>query len=340
MPERSSPAIGRHAIGRHAIGRLAVLTSGGDSPGMNAAVRAVVRAADAAGIRCVAVADGYRGMIDGRIRELDARDVSGILQLGGTVLGTARSEAFLTPEGRETAARNLRNAGVDAVVVIGGDGSMRGAEALSREHDFQVVGIPGTIDNDLTGTDFTLGFDTAVNTAVEAIDKIRDTAASHNRLFFIEVMGRHAGWIALYSGLAGGATAVLVPESGWEAEEIRAKVLESFALGKNFCIVVVAEGGEEGGAFKVAHRATAGTELDHRVSTLGHMQRGGSPTMRDRVLGARLGDGAVQALLDGADRVMIGERRLEIVRTDFEIVYGEDDRDFVGLLGLLDRLAR
>jgi 6-phosphofructokinase 1 len=256
------------------------------------------------------------------------------------VLGTARSERFLTAEGRAAAARNLRNAGVDGVVVIGGDGSMRGAEALAEEHGFQVVGIPGTIDNDLTGTDFTLGFDTAVNTAVEAIDKIRDTAASHNRLFFIEVMGRRAGWIALYSGLAGGATAVLVPESHWHEAEIRAKVLESFALGKRFCIVVVAEGREAGGAYEVARKVTLDTDLDHRVSTLGHMQRGGAPTMRDRVLGARLGDGAVQALLDGETRVMIGERRLEIVRTAFQTVYGEDDRDFVGLLTLMDRLAR
>jgi 6-phosphofructokinase 1 len=322
------------------IKRIAVLTSGGDSPGMNAAVRAVVRAADAAGVGCVAVADGYKGMIDGRLRPLDARDVSGILQLGGTVLGTARSQRFLTPEGRETAARNLRNAGVQAVVVIGGDGSMRGAELLAVEHGFAVVGIPGTIDNDLTGTDFTLGFDTAVNTAVDAIDKIRDTAASHQRLFFVEVMGRMSGWLALYSGLAGGATAVLVPESDWEEADIRARVLESFALGKRFCIVVVAEGGQEGGAFDVARRITADTELDYRVSTLGHMQRGGSPTMRDRVLGARLGDAAVTALLDGRTRVMAGERRLEIVLTDFETVYGTEDRDFGGLLGLMDRLAR
>lgn len=320
--------------------RIAVLTSGGDSPGMNAAVRAVVRAADAAGVSCVGVADGYKGMIDGRIRPLDARDVSGILQLGGTVLGTARSKRFRTEEGRQEAARNLRNAGVDAVVVIGGDGSMRGAELLAEEHGFRVVGIPGTIDNDLSGTDFTLGFDTAVNTAVEAIDKIRDTAASHNRLFFIEVMGRHAGWIALYSGLAGGATAVLVPESDWEEDAIRAKVLESFALGKRFCIVVVAEGGEQGGAFGVARRVTADTDLDHRVSTLGHIQRGGAPTMRDRVLGARLGDAAVAALLEGDTRVMVGERKLEVVRTAFSTVVSTDDRDFGGLLGLMDRLAR
>ncbi len=322
------------------VKRIAVLTSGGDSPGMNAAVRAVVRAADAARVSCVGVTDGYKGMIKGQIRRLDARDVSGIIQLGGTVLGTARSPRFREPEGRQIAARNLRDAGVDAVVVIGGDGSMHGAQLLSEEHGFKVVGVPGTIDNDLSGTDFTLGFDTAVNTALEAIDKIRDTAASHRRLFFIEVMGRNAGWIALYSGLAGGATAVLVPEMHWDEAQIRAKVSESFALGKRFCIVVVAEGEEEGGAFKVAQRVCADTDLDYRVSTLGHMQRGGSPTMRDRVLGARLGDGAVQALLDGEDRVMIGERRLEIVRTPFTETWTTDDRDFVGLLTLMDRLAR
>ncbi|CAN5826108.1 6-phosphofructokinase [soil metagenome] len=323
-----------------AIKRIAVLTSGGDSPGMNAAVRAVVRAADAASIDCVGVADGYRGMITGDIRPLDARDVSGILQLGGTVLGTARSKKFLTPEGRGTAAKNLRNAGVDSVVVIVGYGSMQGADLLAQEHGFNIVGVPGTIDNDLSGTDFTLGFDTAVNTALGAIDKIRDTAASHNRLFFIEVMGREAGWIALYSGLAGGATAVLVPESDYDEEEIRAKVVESFALGKRFCIVVVAEGDEQGGAFEVAKRVTVGTDLDHRVSALGHMQRGGAPSMRDRVLGARLGDGAVTALVDGQTRVMIGEQRLKIVSTPFESTWSTDDRDFKGLLALMNRLAR
>ena len=217
---------------------------------------------------------------------------------------------------------------------------MHGAKLLSEEHGFNVVGVPGTIDNDLSGTDFTLGFDTAVNTALEAIDKIRDTAASHNRLFFIEVMGRHAGWIALYSGLAGGATAVLVPESDWDENEIRAKVVESFALGKRFCIVVVAEGDKEGGAFGVAQRVCEDTDLDYRVSTLGHMQRGGAPTMRDRVLGARLGDGAVSALLEGVNEVMIGERKLEIVRTPFEETWSMDDRDFQGLLQLMDRLAR
>jgi 6-phosphofructokinase 1 len=320
--------------------RLAVLTSGGDSPGMNAAIRAVVRAADHAGISCVGVVDGYRGMINGQLKPMDARDVSGIIQLGGTVLGTARSDRFRTEEGRAVAAKNLRDAGVDAVVVIGGDGSMHGGLLLAEEHDLRVVGIPGTIDNDLSGTDFTLGFDTAVNTALEAIDRIRDTAKSHRRLFFIEVMGRHAGWIALYSGLAGGATAVLVPEMHWDESQIRAKVVESFALGKRFCIVVVAEGDKTGGAFEVAKRVTDGTDLDHRVSALGHMQRGGSPTMRDRILGARLGDGAVQALLEGVDRVMVGERRLEVVRTPLKETWTTDDRDFVGLLTLMDRLAR
>ncbi|CAN5456265.1 6-phosphofructokinase [soil metagenome] len=322
------------------IRRIAVLTSGGDSPGMNAAVRAVVRAADAGGLSCIGVSDGYRGMINGQMKPLDARHVSGIIQLGGTVLGTARSDRFRTEEGRAVAATNLRNAGVDAVVVIGGDGSMHGAQLLSVEHGIATVGIPGTIDNDLSGTDFTLGFDTAVNTALEAIDKIRDTAASHRRLFFIEVMGRQAGWIALYSGLAGGATAVLVPEMQWDEGQIRAKALESFALGKRFCIVVVAEGDIAGGAYGVAQRVCKDTELDYRVSTLGHMQRGGSPTMRDRVLGARLGDAAVEALLDGEDRIMVGERRLEIVRTSLESSYTDEDRDFVGLLTLMDRLAR
>lgn len=321
---------------------IAVLTSGGDAPGMNAAVRAVVRGADAAGLQVTGVVDGFNGLHRGRFRTLDARDVSGILQLGGTILGTARSSSFRTVEGRAAAAGELERAGIEGLVVIGGDGSFHGADFLARESGLPVVGVPGTIDNDLYGTDFTLGFDTAVNTALEAIDRIRDTASSHQRLFFIEVMGRHAGWIALYAGLAGGATAAVIPEHPTDVDELHERISESFDMGKRFCLVIVAEGNAAGGARDVAvavmgenHR-----DIDHRVTSLGHMQRGGNPTMRDRVLGARLGDAAVTALLDGETRVMLGESKLDITTVPFERTWtgpvGAPDY----LIDLLDRLAR
>ena len=307
---------------------------------MNAAVRAVVRSADAAGIETVGVLNGYAGLIDGRLEPLDARAVSGILHMGGTMLGTARSAQFRTTEGRRQAIKNLDLAEIEGLVVIGGDGSFRGADALSREGHIRVVGIPGTIDNDLSGTDFTLGFDTAVNTALEAIDRIRDTAASHHRLFFVEVMGRRAGWLALYSGLAGGGTEALVPERATDIDRLRRRVLRSFELGKKFCLVIVAEGDDAGGAYEVAERTVEGTDLDYRVTTLGHVQRGGAPSMRDRVLGAVLGDAAVQALVDGADRVMVGQHRGEVVRTPLETSWSSVDHTPSDLLALMDRLAR
>lgn len=319
---------------------IGVLTSGGDAPGMNAAVRAVVRAADAAGIDVYGVHDGYAGLIEGRITRLDARAVSGILHLGGTMLGTARSPAFRTTEGRRQARMHLDLAGIEGLVVIGGDGSFRGADALAQESDVKVVGIPGTIDNDLVGTDFTLGFDTAVNTALESIDRIRDTAQSHGRLFFIEVMGRTSGWLALYSGLAGGATEVLVPERRTDIGLLRDRIKASFALGKRFCLVVVAEGDDAGNAYEVASAVAEELDLDYRVSTLGHVQRGGAPSMRDRVLAAILGDAAVRALLDGRSRVMVGQRNGEIVHTPIERTWATHERTPDELLALMDRLGR
>ena len=320
--------------------RIAVLTSGGDAPGMNAAVRAVVRAADAAGVECYGVSNGYAGLLEGRLDALDPRGVSGILHLGGTILGTARSSRFRTTEGRQEALKHLDLAGIEGLVVIGGDGSFRGADALSRDGHIRVVGVPGTIDNDLAGTDFTLGFDTAVNTALEMIDRIRDTAASHGRLFFVEVMGRRSGWLALYSALAGGGTEALVPERPTDIDRLRTRVQRSFALGKRFCLVIVAEGDEAGGAYEVAERVVEGTALEYRVTTLGHVQRGGSPTMRDRVLAAVLGDAAVAALMEGADRVMVGQRHGEVVRTPLETTWSRTDRSPEELLALMDRLAR
>jgi 6-phosphofructokinase 1 len=308
---------------------------------MNAAIRSVVRSADARGLETFAVQGGYAGLVQGELCELDARGVSGILHLGGTILGTARSSIFLTSEGRARALENLGRHAIDGLVVIGGDGSFRGADALSREGGVAVVGIPGTIDNDLGGCDFTLGFDTAVNTALESIDRIRDTAASHGRLFFVEVMGRSSGWIALYCGLAGGATDVLVPERPTDVEACRRHIAAAFALGKRYCTVVVAENDEAGGAYDIAeHIAESLDEVDYRVTTLGHVQRGGSPSMRDRVLAARLGDAAVSALLEGEDRIMVGEIDFDIHRTTLETSWTEKTRTPASLLALMDRLAR
>ncbi|MGH3664786.1 MAG: 6-phosphofructokinase [Egibacteraceae bacterium] len=320
--------------------RIAVLTSGGDAPGMNAAIRAVVRSADAAGLEPLGVHQGFEGLIAGRLEPMDARSVSGILHLGGTMLGSARSPRFRTTDGRAEALKHLDLAEVEGLVVIGGDGSFRGADALSREGSVRVVGIPGTIDNDLSGSDFTLGFDTAVNTALELVDRIRDTAASHGRLFFVEVMGRRAGWISLYTALATGGTEALVPERPTDVARLRQRVQRSFELGKRFCLVIVAEGDDAGGAYEVAERVCEGTDIDYRVTTLGHVQRGGSPTMRDRVLAAILGDAAVGALAEGADRVMVGQRRGEVVRTPLEQTWTHIDRPPQQLLNLMDRLAR
>lgn len=321
--------------------RIAVLTSGGDAPGMNAAIRAVVRSADARGIDVYGVHRGYEGMIDGNLSYLSARSVSGILHLGGTMLGSARSDRFRELEGRREAIAQLARHRIDGVVVIGGDGSFHGAQALSQESDVAVVGLPGTIDNDLSGTDYTLGFDTAVNTALEAIDRIRDTAASHQRAFFIEVMGRSSGWIALYSAIAGGATEVLIPERPTDVEELQKRIHQAFEMGKQYCLVIVAEGDDAGGAFAVARRCGEGLSgLSHRVTTLGHVQRGGPPTMRDRVLAARLGDAAVTALIDGEDRVMVGEVHRSVVRTPLAQAWTEEDRTPQQIIDLMDRLAR
>ena len=320
--------------------RIAVLTSGGDAPGMNAAIRAVVRSADAAGLETYGVREGFAGLVAGRIAPLDARAVSGILHLGGSILATSRSPRFRTTEGRQEALKHLDLAEIDGLVVIGGDGTFRGADALSREGHIRVVGIPGTIDNDVSGTDFTLGFDTAVNTALESIDRIRDTASSHGQLFFVEVMGRRSGWLALYAGLAGGGTEALVPEHPTDIQGLRKRVLESFALGKRFCLVIVSEGDVAGGAYGVAQRVAEGTGIGYRVTTLGHVQRGGSPTMRDRVLASVLGDAAVTALAQGADRVMVGQRNREVVRTTLEHAYSRAERSPDELLDLMARLAR
>ncbi|MBO6792333.1 MAG: 6-phosphofructokinase [Balneolaceae bacterium] len=286
---------------------IAVLTSGGDSPGMNAAVRAVVRSAAANSITVHAVFRGYQGLIDGEFKEFKTYDVSNIIQRGGTILKSARSKEFRTEEGRAKAAANLKEKGIDALVVIGGDGTFTGANILSKEHGINVVGIPATIDNDIIGTDETIGYDTALNTATEAIDKIRDTADAHERMFLVEVMGRDAGFIALETSIAGGAELALLPEELTNISEVKTLLKNMLQEQKRSSLVVVAEGDETGGALKLAENIKGDfAQYDVRVCILGHTQRGGSPTARDRVLASRLGAAAVKVLLEGHSEIMVG----------------------------------
>jgi len=289
--------------------RIGVFTSGGDAPGMNACVRAIVRTAIAHDLEVVGIRRGYAGMIDADFVEMDGRSVSNIVQQGGTILKSARSELFRTPEGRTKANENLKAAGIDALVGGGGDGTFRGATLLYDEHGVCTVGCPGTIDNDLFGTDETIGYDTALNTAIENIDRIRDTADAHDRLFLVEVMGRDAGFIALNCGIGGGAELVLVPETFTEMEDIKTRILSLMTAQSRSSIVVVAEGDEHGGAQHIEaalREDEAFKSIDLRVCILGHTQRGGSPTARDRVLASRLGAAAVEALLEGHENVMVG----------------------------------
>ncbi|HUI65418.1 MAG TPA: 6-phosphofructokinase [Bacteroidota bacterium] len=285
---------------------IGVYTSGGDAPGMNACVRAVVRSGLYNGCEVIGIQHGYEGMITGNFVDLGARSVSNIIQRGGTILRTARSEAFRTTEGRAQAAFHLKKAGIEGLIAIGGDGTFQGATLLSEEHGVAIVGVPGTIDNDLFGTDFTIGYDTAVNTAMESIDKIRDTAASHDRLFYVEVMGRDAGFIALDVGISSGAEYVAIPESRTNLDALR-EYLETYKKVKSSAIIIVAEGEEEGGAFSLAEKIKDTAGYDYRVCVLGHIQRGGSPSARDRILASRLGVSAVDALLEGQSGVMVGE---------------------------------
>lgn len=317
---------------------IGVFTSGGDSPGMNAAIRAVVRTATHRGIRVTGILGGYDGLVNDRTLELGPRDVSNIVQRGGTILRSARSEVFRTTEGRISAAATVRRHGMDGLIAIGGDGTFTGGMILHKEHGIRMIGIPGTIDNDLWGTDQTIGFDTAVNTAVEAIDKIRDTASSHDRLFFVEVMGRDTGFIALASGLASGAEYVMVPE---ELQGIDALVdaLKQASATKSSSIVVVSEGDEEGGAFQIARKTRERlSTADIRVTVLGHLQRGGSPTANDRILASRLGVAAVEALSEGRSDAMVGIVDGQVVLSPFSKAIGqrkELDRDLFRILAIL-----
>jgi 6-phosphofructokinase 1 len=306
------------------ISKIGVFTSGGDAPGMNAALRAVVRASIYYNKEVYGIMRGYEGMIDEEIVKLGARSVGSILQRGGTILKTARSEAFRTKEGRQKAYDNLRSHGIDGLVAIGGDGTFTGLNKFYEEFKMPSVCIPGTIDNDLAGTDFTIGFDTATNTAVEAIDKIRDTALSHNRLFFIEVMGRHSGYIAINSGIAGGAVASIIPEETMTMEELFKKLDEGGKTNRKSSLVVVAEGSKMGGAMELAKNfSERNNYFDIKVTILGHLQRGGSPTYFDRVLASKMGIAAVEGLLNGQTDVMVGIRNNVIVFNKFHDVIGK-----------------
>ena len=302
------------------IKKIAVLTSGGDSPGMNAAIRSVVRTCAYHNIQCVGVYRGYQGMIEGDFINMGARSVHNIINKGGTILKSARSKEFMTVEGRKKAYDNLVKAEIDAFVVIGGDGSFTGAEIFNKEYGFPVMGIPGTIDNDIFGTSHTLGYDTALNTVVECIDKIRDTASSHNRLFFVEVMGRDAGHIALNAGIGGGAEEILIPEEELGLERLLESLRKSKASGKSSSIVVIAEGDKIGkNVFELGdYVETNLPEYEVRVSVLGHMQRGGSPSCFDRVLASRLGVKAVESLIDGKSTFMVGILNDLVVLTPLE----------------------
>lgn len=298
--------------------RIAVLTSGGDSPGMNAAIRAVVRAGVYHRIEVLGVYRGYSGLVEGDFVELEVRSVSKILGRGGTILKSARCAEFRTVEGRAKAAEQLKSRDVDALVVIGGDGTFTGAKFLCEEHDIPVIGLPGTIDNDLAGTDFTIGFDTAINTVVEAVDKIRDTANSHNRLFFVEVMGRDSGFIALNSGIATGAIAIMTPETDLDAEDLVGILNKAESNRKTSSIVIVAEENKFGGAYELSKQVEKLTDkYEARITVLGHIQRGGSPSCIDRVLASRLGVEAVESLLRGKKNCMVGVVNDEVVHTEF-----------------------
>lgn len=301
------------------IKRIGVFTSGGDAPGMNACVRAVVRTAIYNQLAVTGILQGYQGMIDKSFIDMNSRSVSNIIQMGGTILKTARCKEFRTAEGREKAYKHIKSEGIDALVAIGGDGTFTGANLFSKEYGIPVVGIPGTIDNDLYGTDYTLGYDTANNTVIDAIDKIRDTAASHDRLFFVEVMGRDSGCIALNCGIAGGAEAILLPEKATGIDELIAKLESAKDGNKSSTIVIVAEGDKNGGAYNVAKRVEERFDFyDTKVTILGHLQRGGSPSSFDRVLASRLGYAAVNKLLAGESRIMVGMRNNEIESTSLE----------------------
>jgi 6-phosphofructokinase 1 len=320
------------------IKKIGVYTSGGDAPGMNPAIRSVVRTAVNRGVEVIGIMHGYVGMIENNMRPLQMRDMANIIQRGGTILKTGRSQEFLKPEFRAQAANNLRNQGIDGLICIGGDGSFRGAQALWSEQKIPVVGIAGTIDNDVFGTDDTIGFDTAVNTALQSIDKIRDTADSHDRIFIVEVMGRNSGWIASQVGLAGGAEEILTADNVITVDKIVENLKNSRARGKTSSIIITAEGQKPGRAYDLSEAIRKKSGFDAKVCILGHQQRGGSPTAHDRILASRLASTAVDALLAGRHNTMIGVQADKLVEVPLEIVTSKEkpgDKSLINLARLL-----
>lgn len=322
------------------VRKIGILTSGGDAPGMNAAIRAVVRTAIYQGIEVVGIKRGFDGLMNEQFEPLISTSVSNIIQKGGTILKSARSEAFKTKEGRAKAAENLKKQGIEGLIAVGGDGTFTGCKLFCEEQGFPVIGIPGTIDNDLSGTDYTVGYDTAVNTALEAVDRIRDTADSHNRLFFIEVMGRDTGFLALNVGLGGGAEGILIPETDSDFDHAVQTLKQGWQREKTSSVIIVAEGDEEGGVFDIVKKMKPLIpDFEYRISVLGHLQRGGSPLAMDRVLGSRLGYAAVNALMEGRQKTMAGIINHEVVLQDFSEVLSKQKKINPALIKLAEILS-
>lgn len=322
------------------IKTIGVLTSGGDSPGMNAAIRAVTRSAIFNGFKVKGIYHGYKGLVENEIVDFQVQNVSNIIQHGGTILKTARCQEFKTVEGRKQAYKNIKKRGIDALVVIGGDGSLSGARQFASEYDFPVIGVPGTIDNDLSGTDHTIGYDTALNTIMWCVDRIRDTASSHERLFFIEVMGRESGFLALNGAIATGAEAAIIPEISTEVDQLAELIESGFRQSKRSSIVLVAESPVTGGAMGLAERVRKEyPQYNVRVTILGHLQRGGNPTAMDRILASRMGAAAIDALMEGQRNIMIGDDDEKIVYVPFSKAIRRDKVIDRGLLDLLHRLS-
>ena len=320
------------------INCIGILTSGGDAPGMNAAIRAITRAGIAAGLKVKGIYRGYEGLINKEIKDFTTENVSNIIQRGGTILKTARSKDFMTPEGRKKAYDNMVEQGIDALIVIGGNGSLAGARIFAEEFDVPCIGLPGTIDNDLNGTDTTIGYDTTLNTIVECVDKIRDTATSHERIFFIEVMGRDAGFLAQNGAIASGAEAAIIPEDSTNADQLEQFISRGIRKSKSSSMVIVSESPKCGAMYYADRVKNEYPEFDVRVSILGHLQRGGSPSASDRILASRLGVGAIRALQEGQRNVMIGIRNDEVVYVPFCNAIKSDKpikKELIDVLGIL-----
>lgn len=321
------------------IKTVGILTSGGDAPGMNACIRAITRTAIYNGMKVMGIYRGYEGLINGEIKEFTSESVSNTIQRGGTILKTARSKEFMTPEGMKKAYDNLVKFGIDALIVVGGNGSLTGAQKLAREYDYPVIGLPGTIDNDLYGTDSTIGYDTALNTIVDCVDKIRDTATSHDRIFFVEVMGRDAGFLAQNSAIAAGAEAAIIPEDQTDVDQLEQFISRGFRKSKNSSIVIVSESKKDGGAMYYADRVRKEyPQYDVRVTILGHLQRGGTPTACDRILASRLGHASIEALKEGQRNVMVGIHNDQIVYVPIDRAIKKDkpiDKELIDVLGVL-----